>query len=343
MQNLLYQAKQIREIENILIKKHNISVDTLMQRAGAAVFRELKKHWPKAKNITVVCGKGNNAGDGYVVACLAKKAKLNVQILQLVSDENLTGAAKNAAIKARKLKIKTSPFSAEKLAKSDVIVDALLGTGLVGKVKLKFKAAINKINASEIPVIAVDLPSGIDADTGNVLGATICADLTVTFIGCKVGLLVGQACDYSGQIVCDDLKVKKEFFSKVKYVAQVLDLAHELKSLPPRVRTAHKGDFGHVLVVGGDEGMGGAVHMAAEAAGRVGSGLVTVATRPEHVEMVNVIRPEIMAHGIKTKKQLSLLLQNTRPLIMSLFFFVYSFYFIELCPRCKAQCRYRWF
>lgn len=312
---LLYKVEQIRELENIAIQQHNISVDTLMRRAGGAVFRELKKRWPQAKNITVVCGKGNNGGDGYVVASLAKKAKLNVQILQLVPYENLTGAAHNAASKCQKLKIKAFPFLAEKLAKSDVIVDALLGTGLVGEVQPQFCFAIEAINASKIPVIAVDLPSGIEADTGNVLGAAIQAELTVSFIGHKIGLFIGEARDYIGSIICDDLGLMQNILCQVNACAQLLNLAEEIKSLKPRSRIAHKGNFGHVLVVGGDYGMGGAVRMAAEAAARVGAGLISVATRSEHVSMINIARPEIMTHGVEELKQLDPLLQKASVIV----------------------------
>jgi NAD(P)H-hydrate epimerase len=313
---LLYQVKQIRELENIAIQQCSVSIDTLMQRAGTAVFRELKKHWPKAKNITVVCGKGNNGGDGYVVASLAKKAKLNVQILQLVPTENLTGAARSAANKCQKLKIKTHPFGPEKLAKSDVIIDALLGTGLVGVIQPQFRAAIEAINASKIPVIAVDLPSGVDADTGQVLGAALRAELTISFIGHKIGLFVGEAHDCTGNVICDDLDLSAKIFAQVKASAQILNLAEEIKSLPPRARTAHKGNFGHVLVIGGDIGMGGAVRMAAEAAARVGAGLVSVATRSEHISMINTARPEIMVHGIEEIGQLDLLLQKASVIIL---------------------------
>lgn len=319
MQNtltLLYQAEQIRKLEKIAIEKYNSSVDTLMQLAGSAAFRELRKRWPQAKNITVVCGKGNNAGDGYVVASLAKKARLNVQILQLVPYKDLIGAARKAAYKCKSLKIKTLKFTAKQLQQSDVIVDALLGTGLVGTVQPQFRVAIDAINTSKIPVLAIDLPSGVAADTGSVLGTAILASLTVTFIARKVGLFVGQARDYSGCIVCDDLQLAKETFNQVEACAQILDLAQETKSLLPRARTAHKGNFGHVLVVGGDYGMGGAVRMAAEAAARVGAGLVSVATRPEHVAMLNVARPEIMVHGIKTAGQLSRLLQKVDTVII---------------------------
>ncbi len=313
---LLYQTKQIHELENIAIQQCSVSIDTLMQRAGTVVFRELKKHWPKAKNITVVCGKGNNGGDGYVVASLARKAKLNVQILQLVPTKNLTGAARNAANKCQKLKIKTSLFSVEKLAKSDVVVDALLGTGLAGAVQPQFRVAIEAINASKIPVIAVDLPSGVDANTGQVLGEAIHAELTISFIGNKIGLFIGEARDCIGSVICDDLDLSAKIFAQVKASAQILNLAEEITSLPPRTRIAHKGNFGHVLVIGGDYGMGGAVRMAAEAAARVGAGLVSVATRLEHVSMINVARPEVMAHGIEKAEQLDPLLQGASVIIL---------------------------
>ena len=314
--NLLYQVKQIRDLEKIAMEEYNIRSDVLMQRAGEAAFRELKNHWPQAKNITVICGKGNNAGDGYVVAYLAQKNNLNVQILQLVPYAELTGAARNAASKCQQLQIRASMFAAEKLRDSDVIVDALFGIGLVGAVRPQVRTAIAVINSSNIPVLAIDLPSGVDADTGGILGAAINAQMTVTFLALKVGLFIGAARAYTGNIVCDTLQLPPIVFNRVQAVAQILDLTQELKSLPPRICTAHKGNFGHLLVVGGDYGMGGAVRMAAEAAARVGAGLVSVATRPEHVTMLNVACPEIMVHGIKTTKQLDQLCQKVDIIVL---------------------------
>ena len=314
--NLLYQVEEIRELERIAIEKYHTSAEMLMQRAGTAVFCQLSKYWSKAKNITVVCGKGNNGGDGYVVAYLAKKAKLNVQILQLFSSEDLSGAAKKAANKCRKIKVKTLMFSPEKLVNSDVIVDALLGTGLTGTVRPQFKKAIQAINDSKKPVLAIDLPSGVDANKGNISGIAIKADVTVTFIGHKIGLFVGHARDYTGQIICDNLGLSKKMLQQARAGAELLDLTKEKELLSPRARTAHKGNFGHVLVIGGDDGMGGAVRMAAEAAARVGAGLVSVATREEHIAMLNLVRPEIMAHGIKTAKQLHGLLQRASVIVI---------------------------
>ncbi|MDR1057143.1 MAG: NAD(P)H-hydrate dehydratase [Coxiellaceae bacterium] len=313
MQNntsLLYQVQQIRKLEKIAIKKFGLSINTLMYRAGKSAFDELQKRWPRFRNITVVCGKGNNAGDGYMVAYFAKLAKFKVKILSLVPYDCLDGAVKDAASRCKKLKINTQPFASRELIGSDLIVDAIFGTGLTGEITSKFKMVINTINASKIPVLALDVPSGIDADTGKVLGVAICASITVTFVGNKIGLLIGEARNYCGDVVCNSLSLFRQIFRMVAAYAERLTLTVERKSLPPRYRTAHKGNFGHVLVIGGDYGMGGAVRMAGEAALRVGAGLVTVATRGNNALLINAVCPEIMVYGVNTIKQLEPLLKK---------------------------------
>lgn len=314
--NLLYRVEQIRKLEKIAIEEYGISVDVLMECAGKRAFGVLKKLMPRAKNITVVCGKGNNGGDGYVLALLAKIAKFNVKILQLAPYQDLKGAAQRAAFKCQKLKIETKLFTAKELGDSDVIVDAIFGIGLKSAVRAKFRAAICAINKSKIPVLALDVPSGIDADTGNVLGVAIKAQATITFIGYKTGLFTGMARDYCGKIISSDLSLPAKIFHRVKFFVQILNLQDEIKLLPPRKLVTHKGDFGHVLVVGGDYGMGGAVRLAAEGALRVGAGLVTVATRPEHALVVNAVRPEIMAHGIEVGEQLLPLINKATVVII---------------------------
>lgn len=314
--NLLYQAEQIRDLEKIAMQEGNLSVADLMQRAGLAAFRELQNHWPKSKHITVVCGKGNNAGDGYVLAQCAQHAKLKVMILQVVPIEKLTGAAKAAAEECAKLKIPMETFSADKLQQAEVIVDALLGTGLVGEVHTKFQEAINAINATKLPILALDLPSGLEANTGKVLGTAIQAQVTITFIGNKLGLFCGEARDHCGKILCDDLDIPPSIYHQVGSSAEILNFPELKTKLPPRKANANKGHFGHVLIIGGDYGMGGAVRMAAEAALRVGAGLVTVATRPSHVSAIIAACPEIMCHGINFWWQLSELVRKATVVVI---------------------------
>ncbi len=316
LQQSLYQVSEIRILENLAIGKYGISGKTLMERAGKAVIYELKKRWPKAKNVVVICGKGNNGGDGYIAAYWAKKAGLAVKILQLDNVAKSSAETKQAYLKCQKLKIKIKPFVAAELTTGDLLIDAIFGTGFKGRIKKEIKQAINAINNSNIPVIAIDVPSGVDASSGNVKETAICAKLTVTFIGKKVGLFIGAARDYCGEIVVNDLSLPTEIISCGNEVAKILDLPEEKKLLPHRKKNAHKGDFGHVLVIGGDYGMGGAVKITAEAALRTGAGLVTVATRKEHVAMINATRPEIMVHGVESTNHLAKLLQKATVVVV---------------------------
>ena len=199
---------------------------------------------------------------------------------------------------------------------ADVIIDALLGTGLQGEVEEEFKAVITVINSSGIDVLAVDVPSGLDADTGNPLGVAIKAQLTVTFVGYKQGLFTGLARDYCGKIIFSDLAVPKEVYNNIESTAEILVLEDLKKYLPRRQRTANKGAYGHVLVVGGDYGMAGAVRMAGIAAAKIGAGLTTVATKPEHVAAVNGACPELMCYGINTAQELQKLLAKATVLVI---------------------------
>lgn len=295
-------------MEQGAITKYGISVDTLMQRAGQATFRALRETWPEAQNIIVLCGKGNNAGDGYVVAKCAHEAGLQVKVLSLVEFTELKGAAYDAALACSNCGVDIHLFANNELhnSKVDVIIDALLGTGLRGNIQQNYCEAILAINAMHVPVIAVDVPSGLHSDTGwtEQDNTVVKAQLTVTFIGLKSGLFTGKAAEFCGKIICDDLDLPAEIFMSVKANAVMLDLPSCLAYLPARSRYAHKGNYGHVLVVGGDYGMGGAVRMAAEAAARTGAGLVSVATRSEHILAVNAARPEIMCHGIENAQDL---------------------------------------
>jgi len=321
---LLYQTKAIQELEKTAVEECSISIDALMQRAGEAAFRILREEWPDANNIVVLCGKGNNAGDGYVVAKCAHDAGLQVAVLNLAPLEELSGAAYNAAQLCNKCGVEIQPFSVAELnkqisnEKSAVIVDALLGTGFHGQLQEHYREAIKKVNDLHVPIIAVDLPSGLHADTGDsgTDNVAIRATVTVTFIGLKRGLVTGKAAEFCGKIVCDDLDLSEAIFSRVKADAAILDLQHCLTYLPKRSRYANKGCCGHVLVVGGDYGMGGAVRMAAEAAARVGAGLVSVATRQEHVAAINIARPEIMCHSVKDASDLLPLLNKATCIVL---------------------------
>lgn len=294
----LYRADQVRDLDRLAIGVHGIPGATLMERAGAAAFRVLRARWPESRRLGVLCGSGNNGGDGYVVARLAREAGLEVTVWQVGNGPRAGGDADAALARLRAAGVEPVGFGAGAPAGCDLLVDGLLGTGLDGPVEGVWAAAIDALNDSGRPVLALDIPSGLHADTGAVLGCAVAARVTVTFIGLKQGLVTGAGPGRCGRLVYDDLGVPAAVPAALGPSARLLDAGDHAAWLAPRSRTAHKGDFGHLLVVGGAPGMAGAARMAAEAALRAGAGLVSLATHPEHAAPVSQARPEIMAHGV---------------------------------------------
>lgn len=300
----LYRAAQVRELDRIAIEELGIAGYTLMTRAGTTAFHYLRRRWPAVRRLAVVCGPGNNGGDGYVVARLAHEAGLSVGVLQLGDHDSLRGDARRAAGDWHDGGGVSRAFEAAALHEAELVVDAVFGTGLERQIGGPWREAIEAINALAAPVLALDLPSGLHADSGAMLGVAVAAVATVTFIGLKQGMFTGRGPDLCGEIAFDDLGVPDEALLHVPPAASRIE--HDLlaRLLPQRARTSHKGDFGHVLVVGGGRGMAGAARMAAEAAGRVGAGLVSVATRPEHAVSMAAARPELMCHGVESGREL---------------------------------------
>lgn len=294
----LYTAAQTRALDHCAIQDHHIPGITLMSRAAEAAFRCLLESWPEAECLQILCGTGNNGGDGFLVADLAHKRGIKVAAFQVGDPDKIVGDALLARQQALANGVKIVTFAGDVLAREGVVVDALLGTGLGGDVRGEYVQAINVINVSDVPVLAIDIPSGLCADTGRVLGVAVHADLTVTFIGLKRGLFTLHAPDYTGAIEFSDLAVPAEVYAAVPTSCSRLELEPLLERLPPRPATAHKGLYGTVLVVGGDYGFAGAAALAAEAALRCGAGLVQVATRPEHVTALVARTPEVMPRGI---------------------------------------------
>lgn len=300
----LYRSDQVRELDRIAINDFDIPGQTLMERAGSAAFSVIRNCWPDAQQISVVCGGGNNGGDGYVVARLAGEAGYRVNVGYTVNPEKLQGDARSAADKLAGAGIIPQPYSTTLLDNCDVIVDALLGTGLDRDVTGELHKVIADINKTTAMVLSIDIPSGLCANTGQIMGICVMADATISFIGMKQGLFTNQGPECSGRVFFDDLNVPPDIYTKVPVASRRLDLDKQLAFLQPRSRSAHKGHFGHVLIVGSDLGYPGAAVMAAEAAARVGAGLVSLATHTRHATSVTTRRPEIMAHGIERPSDL---------------------------------------
>jgi len=290
----LYSAEAVRNLDAIAINEFNVSAYELMKRAGNAVFDYLQNNYTLVKRIVVCCGSGNNAGDGYVIARLAMKAGMDVSVISLVDPKRLTGDAKTAWQDWKALGHQLVDYREVELKKADVIVDALLGTGLQRDIGGEWAELISAINQSGKPVIAVDIPSGLYADTGRVAACAIKATATMTFIGLKKGLFTHHGVDHCGELLFDDLSIPPAVYAKQSAQAELLNW-HDLQSnLICRKASTHKHQCGHVLILGGDQGMPGAVRMAAESALRGGAGLVTVVTHKEHLPVILAGRPEIM-------------------------------------------------
>jgi ADP-dependent NAD(P)H-hydrate dehydratase / NAD(P)H-hydrate epimerase len=302
----LYRAEQVRSMDRFAIDKLGISGLDLMHRAGREAFAVLQQMCPEGQPVTVFCGAGNNAGDGYVVARLAREAGYPVKVYALVPPEKLRGDAAAVFTEFRDQGGDCTEFTGKLDAKPGAVVDGLLGTGLDRDVTGRFAEAIATINQYDGPILALDVPSGLNADTGYPMGIAVRADQTVTFIGAKQGLYTGDGVDYSGIITLASLDVPSEVLACEKASSILLGSPHH--ALGPRRRSAHKGEFGHLLIVGGESGFSGAARMAGQAGARVGAGLVSLATRKSHAAFINLAQPEIMCHGIESANDLNVLL-----------------------------------
>jgi NAD(P)H-hydrate epimerase len=294
----LYGAADVRAADRRAVERHGLGDGILMERAGAAAFALLRERFPRARRIGVVCGPGNNGGDGYVVARLAQAAGMDVEVLSPASPDKLNGDARSAYEHWHAAHGLAAHNDFSRLADCDVIVDALLGTGLERPLEGVWQDAVTAINAARRPVLALDLPSGLHADSGRVLGSAVRAQLTLSFIGLKAGLFTGAGREYSGTILFDDLAVSAGVFDGMQPLARRITRKNLRGLIKPRARHAHKGEAGRVLIVGGQPGMPGAPRLAGEAAYRAGAGLVKVATHTAHAAAISAACPELIAHGV---------------------------------------------
>jgi NAD(P)H-hydrate epimerase len=310
----LYRANQVREFDRIAIEACDIPGAELMERAGSRAYHYLQQRWPNLSEIVVVCGMGNNGGDGYVVARLASQAGLRVRVLQLGDALQLKG---DALIMAESWTALGHPIETfEDIGNPDLIVDAILGTGLERDVIGDWAAAIEKINRHQAQVFAIDIPSGLHADTGRIMGCAIEAAATISFIGLKQGMFTGQGPDCCGEILFDALEIPPRVYAHQRLACKRIDWHKRSALAPTRRRSAHKGNFGHLLVIAGDRGYSGAARLAAEAAARSGAGLVTLATHPEHAHCLNLGRPELMVRGVSEAQEIEPLLQRVDALAL---------------------------
>lgn len=306
----IYAPQDVGRIDRAATENAGLAGYTLMNRAARAALEAARAAWPSARRWQVVTGAGNNGGDGWVLARLAAGEGIRVSVIALVPPESLQGDAATACRDYRAAGGRMAPWQGSLDSDADLLFDAILGSGLSREVSGDFAAAIEALNAHAAPVVAIDVPSGLSADTGAVLGTAVRAAMTVTFVGLKSGLFLGEGPDHVGRLHFSGLDIPGACRAGLAPRLRRIDEALVAAALRPRTRGAHKGDFGHLLVIGGAPGMGGAVRLAAEAALRVGAGRVSVATAPAHCPAINAGCPEIMCHGVEDAAGLAPLLKR---------------------------------
>jgi hydroxyethylthiazole kinase-like uncharacterized protein yjeF len=306
LMHALYDAEQVRELDRRAIAG-GLGGYALMQRAARACWQAMSAD-PHPRRVAVLCGSGNNGGDGYEIARLAHAAGARVTVCAIAEPR-----AGSEAERARQAWLDDGGSIAagvNGIGEVDWVVDALLGTGFGREPEGAMRAAIEaiaQVRGRGARVLAVDVPSGLDASSGDAPGACVRADVTVSFIGNKLGLWTGRGPALAGQRLFDALGVPDHVYEGLPPRAR-LQSASELAALAPRVRDAHKNLSGHVLVIGGNHGMAGAVLLAARAALRAGAGLVSVATRSAHPVALTAVQPELMVHAVEDPASLEPLL-----------------------------------
>ena len=301
----LYTVAQVRALDRRAIDELGVPGYELMRRAAAAAFACLRRHWPQAQRVAVYCGPGNNGGDGYLLALLAHEAGLVAEVLALARPPGEGDAARALAACEQAGVPVHSWDGTSPLPEADVDGDALYGTGLNRAPQPAVATLMERINASGRPILSLDVPSGLNADTGRCPGAAIRATLTVSFIAAKRGLHTGQASAQTGRVELATLGLPESLWRELPDASLL-----EPTTLPPRPRDAHKGCNGHVLAIGGDHGTAGAIRLCGEAALRGGAGLVSVATRAEHLAALNTARPELMVHAVDGPQALAPMLER---------------------------------
>lgn len=316
----LYSAEAVKQLDLLVIEQGLPGYD-LMRRAAEAAEKLIQVEWPNVRHVAIFCGAGNNGGDGYALAKRLHQKGIKVTVLAIDDAKPTTETAQLAYndFKATSLSLAPIQSTTSCLAEEsvDLIVDAMLGIGIRPPLKANVESIIQAINQSQKPVLAIDVPSGINANTGEVIGHAVIADVTLTYIGVKLGLCMGSALDHIGRLAYHDLQVPKDIFQQVKPLASRVVYPDVLKALPKQKMTQHKGLNGHVAVLGaGAIQHSGAVCLAGEAALRVGAGLVSAYVSPNSLSLMARAPAELMCHALDGFAQLEPHLEQLNALVI---------------------------
>ncbi|MCD8124472.1 MAG: NAD(P)H-hydrate dehydratase [Lachnospiraceae bacterium] len=294
---VLVTGEEMRQLDGYSIRTMGIPSVVLMERAALTVEEEIRKRFPAGQKVLILSGTGNNGADGLALARMLTLDGDDVQVIVTGNRAHATEEWLTQFAVCDKMKIPATPEIPNRAemrrAGYDIIVDAMLGTGLSRMVSGKISDCMDAVNASGAFVVAVDTPSGISADTGCVLGNAVRADLTVTFEYEKIGLVLFPGARYAGECVVRHIGILPQGLEEAAPGAFTL-FAEDLSDLPERPQDSNKGTFGRVLVVAGSRNMAGAAILAAEAAYRAGAGLVRVCTPECNRQIVQTALPEAL-------------------------------------------------
>ncbi len=312
----IYSVEGVRQVDRAAIEGLGIPGYTLMTSAAMEALDEAISLYPKAKQWQVICGAGNNGGDGYVLARLAAQRGISVSVTAVTPAEKLQGDAAIAYADFVADGGLVGPWDGAPDPHVDLIVDAMLGSGLMRDVEGQYAAVVDAINNHASPVMSLDIPSGLDGDSGAIRGVAVHADLTVTFVGLKAGLFLNEGLNCVGELRFSDLQIPHKCYENTEARLRRIEYNDFRKVMPARSEIAHKGDFGHLLLIGGGPGMPGAIRLAGEAALRCGAGRVSIATHPSHHAVITAGRPELMCHAIDKPSDIRSLLDTVDTLAL---------------------------
>ena len=301
---IVVTAAEMRRLDELTIHRHGTPGKVLMERAGAGATAVLLQQFPHVRRhrVVVCAGKGNNGGDGFVIARLLSRKKVRVEVVLLGRQSEVKGDAAGALAALRRTRVPiievTSAADVGKLVPSfkaaGLLVDAVFGTGLNAAVEGRYADVLHLMNASGVPIFAVDMPSGLHADNGTPLGVAIQAEATTTFGFAKIGQLIYPGIEHVGALAVVDIGIAPEAVAEVQPRTHLLEAGDVAPLVPRRAAEAHKGTCGHVLVIAGSRGRTGAARLAAHAACRTGAGLTTLAGPASLNDILAAGVPEVM-------------------------------------------------
>lgn len=294
LEMFLYSSKKVYQLDQLAIKQDRRSSKQLMARAGAAVWASLQQELTDLRDVTLFAGAGNNGGDAFCIACLALQQRINVKLFFIGERERQSEASKHFANRFVEAGGVIRDWD-DNLPDSDVIIDGLLGIGIQRDLDSRWQNLVKTINSSDAYRVAIDIPSGLNADTGVAMPCAVKADLTVSFIGRKQGCYLADGPDYCGKRVFDDLGVSSGVYQQVDPDIDVL--SDQSVSLPVRNNNSYKNQFGHVLVIGGARNMSGACRLAGLAALRTGAGLVSICVHSDNYQPSVASSPDLMVYS----------------------------------------------